>query len=68
MQKIIVNSEQVDQRIDTFLAKELDISRSRITKLLKDKTILVNNNVAKSSYPIKENDIIEAYELVEIKR
>lgn len=65
MQEIIINNEQAGQRIDTFLASELDISRNRITKFLKDTTILVNGKSVKSSYLIKENDNITIAEIKE---
>lgn len=65
MQKIIINSEDAGKRIDSFLSTTLDISRSRISKLLKDKTILVNDKQVKVSYLTKENDIVTIDEIKE---
>ena len=66
MQEIIV--EINDERIDTFLAKTLDISRSKAAKLIED-NVLVNNKKVKNSYLVKENDKISIteYEEEEIK-
>ena len=66
MQEIIV--EINDERIDTFLAKTLDISRSKASKLLLD-NVLVNGKKVKNSYLVKENDKISIteYEEEEIK-
>ena len=66
MQEIIV--EINDERIDTFLAKTLDISRSKAAKMIED-NVLVNNKKVKNSYLVKENDKISIteYEEEEIK-
>lgn len=66
MQEIIV--EINDERIDTFLAKALDISRSKAAKLIED-NVLVNNKKVKNSYLVKESDKISIteYEEEEIK-
>ena len=45
-------------RIDVYLAKELDISRSKASKILED-SVLVNDKKVKNSYVLKENDIIK---------
>ena len=56
--KIIV--ETSGERLDTYLTKiNEDLSRSKISKLIKNKNILVNGNIVKSGYTIKEGDIIE---------
>ena len=55
MQEIIV--EINDERIDTFLAKTLDISRSKAAKMIED-NVLVNNKKVKNSYLVKENGIV----------
>ena len=62
MQEIIV--EINDERIDTFLAKTLDISRSKAAKLIED-NVLVNNKKVKNSYLVKENDKITITEFEE---
>ena len=59
MQKHKVENGNV--RIDIYLSKLLDVSRSKISKL----SIVVNGKKVKSSYIVKENDIIEIPELKE---
>ena len=62
MQEIIL--EINDERIDTFLAKTLDISRSKASKLLEN-NVLVNSKKVKNSYLVKENDKISITEYEE---
>lgn len=57
MEKIIVDSD-FDMRLDSYLATKLDISRSKIQKLIKDEKILVNEKTVSASYKVIENDII----------
>lgn len=59
MQEHIVENGNV--RIDIYLSKLLDVSRSKIGKL----NIIVNGKQVKSSYIVKENDVIEIPELKE---
>ncbi len=56
MKNIIV--EDVGIRLDTYLASKLDISRSKIQKLIKQEKILVNNKIENSSYLVNYNDTI----------
>ena len=53
--------ENGNERIDLYLAKLLDVSRSKINKL----NIKVNGKEVKNSYIVKENDIIEIPEIIE---
>ena len=46
-------------RIDSYLSEELNISRSKIQKLIKDEKVLVNDKKVNSSYSVKLNDKIE---------
>ena len=46
-------------RIDSYLANELDLSRSKVQKLIKDGLVLVNGNKVSNSYTVKLNDEIE---------
>ena len=55
--KIEVKSD-IEQRIDTYLLNELNISRSKIQKMIKENYILVNDNEIKNSYILKNGDII----------
>ena len=45
-------------RIDKYLMDKLDISRSKIQKLIDNDNILVNDKKVKSSYILKSDDII----------
>ena len=64
MEKIIIE-QLVNERIDSYLSKNTDYSRSKIVKMLKDKTILVNDKEVKNSYILKEGDIISIGEYKE---
>ena len=64
MEKIIIN-ELVNERIDSYLSKNTDYSRSKIVKMLKDKAILVNDKEVKNSYILKDGDIISIGEYKE---
>jgi len=61
----IVISEDVNNRIDTYLSEKLDYSRSKIAKMISDGTVLVNGKKTKNSYTLKENDVITVGEYVE---
>ncbi len=67
MQKFIVDSDSKNKRIDAYLIKVLDISRNKIQKLIKLNDILVNNNKVKSSYFLKENDVITVNNIISDK-
>lgn len=46
------------KRIDSYLAEELDVSRSKIQKLIKQGLILVNDKVVSNNYVVKLGDAI----------
>lgn len=46
-------------RLDKFLMEKLDVSRSKIQKLIDNGNILVNGVVSKASYVVKMDDLIE---------
>ena len=52
------------KRLDVYLMNELDISRSKVEKLIKDGNVLVNGKTVKPSYSVKKGDSIEC-EIVE---
>ena len=56
MKEVIVEENNI--RLDTYLASHLDISRSKIKKLLDEKKILVNGKDEKASYKVEVDDII----------
>ena len=61
--KIIADLENV--RIDNYLSEKLDLSRSKVSKMIKDCKVLVNGKTVKTSYLIRLNDEIEAEEYKE---
>ena len=48
----------IDSRIDSYLSGELDISRSKVQKLIKEDKVLVNDKKVSSSYLVKLGDVI----------
>ena len=54
--EVVVNKS--GDRLDSYLANTLDLSRSKIQKLIKENKILVNGKSVNSSYTVKENDNI----------
>lgn len=57
--EIYVNEDD-DERLDAYLAEELDeVSRSYIQKLIKEKLVSVNEKYMKPSYLVKEGDLIK---------
>ena len=54
--ELVVNRS--GERLDSYLASELDLSRSKIQKLIKEDKILVNGKSVNSSYTVKENDCV----------
>jgi 23S rRNA pseudouridine1911/1915/1917 synthase len=48
-----------NKRLDVFLSEELDLSRSKVQKLIKDKLVTVNGKNVSSSYSVKIDDEIE---------
>ena len=62
MQEFLV--EENSERIDVYLSKKLEVSRSKVSKMLEN-SILVNGNKVKNSYVVKENDVIQISEYVE---
>lgn len=56
---MIIVEEETQTRIDSYLATKLDISRSKIQKLIKEGKVLVNDKVISANYLVKFNDQIQ---------
>ena len=54
---MICNKDNI--RIDIYLSEELDLSRSKVQKLIKNNKVLVNGNPISNSYKTKLDDEIE---------
>ena len=66
--KYIVSFKENNQRLDKAVSMlNSELSRSFVMKLLKEGKILVNGNVEKPSYKVKENDEIFVEEIVDVK-
>ena len=59
MQKIKITKKNSGQRLDKFLAQELNTSRNQIQKMVKSGQILVNTKIARTAYKLCEKDVIE---------
>ena len=46
-------------RLDSYLAERLELSRSKIQKLIKEDLVTVNGKTESANYIVKENDEIE---------
>ncbi|AGB18851.1 RNA pseudouridine synthase [Thermoanaerobacterium thermosaccharolyticum] len=56
---IIAEKDDVDKRIDSFLASELDYTRSYLKKLILDGLVKVNGLLIKPNYKLKEGDSVD---------
>ena len=56
MIKVIDNE---GQRLDLYLSEKLDLSRSKVQKLIKEEQVTVNNKLVNVSYQVKLDDEIE---------
>ncbi len=54
-----IKVEKGNVRLDQFLQEKLEISRSKVQKLIKDGQVLVNDKSVNSSYSVKIDDVIE---------
>ena len=58
-QFLVIDEEEGD-RLDVYLSSQLvDMSRSYIQKIIKDKKVTVNGKIEKAKYTVKEDDVIE---------
>lgn len=58
-------TKDANERIDNYLIKVLNKSRSKIQNLIKTENVKVNNKIIKNSYIVKQNDNIEINEIEE---
>lgn len=58
--KIIVDEENI--RLDHFLVKKLEFSRSKVQKLIKNGSVTVNDSKKNNNYLIRIDDVIEINE------
>ena len=56
---MIIVTEEESLRIDSYLAQKLELSRSKIQKLIKEDLITVNDKAVNANYLVKQNDKIE---------
>lgn len=57
---IIINVEENGQRLDAYIAESLDLfSRSKVKTLIEKGDVTVNGKTLKSSYSVKDGDVIE---------
>ena len=62
---VVIDETSENERLDKYLSELYpDISRSKIQNSIKKGLILVNNEVKKTSYSLKENDRVEFDNLV----
>ncbi|MDO4500143.1 MAG: RluA family pseudouridine synthase [Erysipelotrichaceae bacterium] len=55
---LFVDEENINMRLDAYIAENSPLSRSNIQTLIKEEKILVNGNKGKNSYKTKLNDAI----------
>ena len=48
--KLVIEQDAEETRIDSYLSKETNFSRTQIQKLIDSGNILVNNNTIKKKY------------------
>lgn len=64
MQEIIYELEE-PTRLDSYVSKELDFSRSKVAKMIKERYIFVNKKEAKASHLLQYGDVINIKEYKE---
>ena len=66
-QSLVVSNLNEEIRLDKYLSsnENINLTRSKIQKLMDNNLILVNGNNVKNSYKVKNNDVIDIGELKE---
>lgn len=62
---MIVEELDINRRIDSFLSEKLELSRSKVQKLIKDEKVYVNGKIVSSNYKVKLDDVIEVEREIE---
>ncbi len=57
--------DDINKRLDQYLTDKLNISRAKVSKMIKENKVLVNQNKTKSGYILKKGDIINSEEYQE---
>ncbi|MGD9604569.1 MAG: RluA family pseudouridine synthase [Bacilli bacterium] len=58
--KFLKFEEELSLRLDKYLVQEIDdLTRTQIQNLIESEHVLVNGNIVKSSFLLKNNDVIE---------
>lgn len=60
--EIVVSAEVSGERIDAYLARELDVSRSAIQSMLENGEILIQNKPVRKNYKMQGGEIITVFE------
>lgn len=47
---------EVNSRLDSYLSEKLELSRSKVQKLIKEKLVTVNGKNVNGSYQVKLNE------------
>ena len=58
----LVINDDINERIDSYLSTELDFSRSKVVKMIKNEEILVNDRPTKNSYLLRKGDSVKVFE------
>ncbi|MDD2586867.1 MAG: RluA family pseudouridine synthase [Syntrophomonadaceae bacterium] len=59
-ERILVEEDMEGERLDSFITEQIEnISRSMVQNLIGDNKVLVDGNVRKASYRIKEGELVE---------
>lgn len=62
---MVVDMDEKEVRIDSYLSFQLGLSRSKIQKLIKDGLVFVNGKKISSSYKVHGGDQIEVQEMLD---
>lgn len=61
-----LHSTKSQIRLDKYLTEETEFSRATVKKMIEESLVTVNGSVVKANYKMKEDDVIEYFELPEV--